>query len=415
MQNSDFLKNKFDDFTGHVPEEVWNNVAATLDNKKKRRVLFWWLSGVSAAAIVVLGFGIYWFGCSERVAACAETLASQDPPSVPVQSQELEKSRKSLSTSSELNSDLHNAPNRQFQQVTDNHALGKEIGRKSVTRDNSNKSTEASQTSLDIRNIIELYAPPHLNSEALAKEGLSINLNKTDTVEAALIVEEAIRLDLQKEKGGDHDVVVQTVQPPVFPQKKWEVALIGGFFATKQQASPYFLSLGNSIAPNFESSSSSVDYFNISQSEADQSSPVIRFSLFRTGISINREMGSHWRLETGLHYLRYGVFYESSKSWSREAQMIQVPVSAHFSLIGSKFIDWRIGSGVGMSYVFRQADPVFRSEWFNNTTVVFTLQDSWSLFVQPEARMVFFDSRLPQIGKLSQWYWGVNLGVVRRF
>jgi hypothetical protein len=68
-----------------------------------------------------------------------------------------------------------------------------------------------------------------------------------------------------------------------------------------------------------------------------------------------------------------------------------------------------------MSYVFKQANPVFRGEWFNNTTILYKINPSWSIFLQPEARVVFYDSRIQGMGKLSQWYWGANLGVVMRF
>ena len=56
MQNSDFLKNKFEHFNADVPTEVWDNVAAALDNKKKRRAAIWWFSGI--AAVLILGLSV---------------------------------------------------------------------------------------------------------------------------------------------------------------------------------------------------------------------------------------------------------------------------------------------------------------------------------------------------------------------
>lgn len=398
MQNSDFLKNKFEHFNADVPPKVWDNVAAALDKKKKRRSVFWWFSGVAAVLFVGLFVGYFWQAAQNTSVVEAKSFGVSLMNAVFGPTHVHNTKLTNIDSTSET-------PEQQtsFNSVSlDKPSRIKKRNHRNQVPERFDEPYEYDMQELVYDELVPIYEPfiipdPKKNDDDVALSDLNSDPQESTQSESAA-----------------HPSVLST-DDNEFKPKKWELALIGGFSATKQMNSTYFQEPAMANSPNLEFTVNNADYLNIGESDSNFISPVIRFTLIKAGISINRELTPRWRLESGLHYLRYGVFFENSQSWSREAQMIQVPVSAHFSIIRSNVIDWRIGSGVGMSYVFRQADPVFRGEWVNNTTVMFKLQQSWSLFVQPEARMVFYDSRITQVGKLSQWYWGMNLGVVKRF
>jgi hypothetical protein len=83
MQNSDFLKNKFEHFHADVPTEVWDNVAAALDDKKKRRPIFWWFSGIAALLVVGLYLGCYFANDGKQFAQHLHHTASNLVPLKP--------------------------------------------------------------------------------------------------------------------------------------------------------------------------------------------------------------------------------------------------------------------------------------------------------------------------------------------
>lgn len=399
MQNSDFLKNKFEHFNADVPTEVWDNVAAALDKKKKRRPVFWWFSGIAAVLFVGLFAGYFWQASQnwDGLEAKSSGESVMYVFNKPVQN----------SKTNSINA-VANADEEQENTIYKNdRAIGQNQGSNRRVRSIEVPEWMAEQDDYDLHEFVfeelmPVYEPnkvqePQKNDLSEAPKDSSTTSPENPQIESASL-----------------PILPSTDENELKP-KKWELAIFGGFSATRQQNSPYFMEAAIANSPNLEFTTNNADYLNIDESNSNFISPVIRFTLIKAGLSINRELSSRWRLESGLHYLRYGVFYENSQSWSREAQMIQVPISAHFSILQSNKVDWRIGSGVGLGYVFRQPNLVFRSEWVNSTTLMFQLNPSWSVFVQPEARMVFYDSRISQIGKLSQWYWGMNLGVVRRF
>jgi hypothetical protein len=395
MQNSDFLKNKFEHFHADVPTEVWDNVVAALDDKKKRRPIFWWFSGIAALLVVVLYLGCYFANDGKQFAQHLHHTTTNLVPLKP----KIEEMRNRTQTTP-------------------------------ITKQSDHSEKPSKNLAIKVRN--QNYADKNQNAnekwvEAMLKnETNSIELLEIPSNQEQIVISEAVNADSAVSKI-ETDVIAKVeivtsngilpikTDDNVVKSKKWELALFGGFSATRQQNSPYFLESSIANSPNLDFTANNADYLNISASSSNFISPVIRFTLIKAGLSINRELLPRWRLESGLHYLRFGVFYENSQVWSRETQMVQMPVSAHYAVIQANRIDWRLGSGVGMSYVFKQANPVFRGEWFNNTTILYKINPSWSIFLQPEARVVFYDSRIQGMGKLSQWYWGANLGVVMRF
>jgi len=394
MQNGDFLKNKFEHFNADVPPEVWDNVASALDNKKKRRVVIWWFSGV--AAVMILGFSLVHFRNGEK------TIVQKEAQAATWGSFKM----------TAVNQKQTNNANNNFntgQSATDSKRMNKTLAEQKGNAIKRNRqSTTPKYIDEPLQEITELTV-----EEELVQIHEPVKIPEPQNTDSVTPKEKTH--DEPKEDLVTSNPANQITKENELKSKKWELALIGGFSATRRQNSSAFLAGGLTNSVNLEYTGNNADYLNISESNSNSISSVIRFTLINVGISINRALAPRLRLESGLHYLRYGVFYENSQSWSRGAQMIQAPVMAHFSLIQSNIVDWRIGSGIGMTYVFRQASPVFRSEWVNNTTIMFKFHQSWSLFIQPEARMVFYDSRISQVGKLSQWYWGVNLGVVKRF
>lgn len=401
MQNSDFLKNKFEHFNADVPAEVWDNVAAVLGNKKKRRAAVWWFSGI--AAVLVLGLSVGYVFINENAAPSFEAKSTlnrvfTDAPTF---------SRTQILNDPNANPTSENTANR----VHENEHSYPNNTRDKHKRNGTNHDfmTPPIQKLPDAEVIAEIVENP------VQEHNENVLYQPINTDSAMYIAGVNIREDFENQMALNQVQPSPNIGDPFHKPRKWELALLGGFSATNRQYFSSLQSMGVANSPNLEFAANNADYLNFSDPAVDPSSSVIRFALIKAGISINRELLPRWRLESGLHYLRFGVFYENSQLWSREAQMIQVPISAHFAVIQTNRIDWRLGSGVGMSYVFKQADPVFRGEWINNTTILYKINPSWSIFLQPEARVVFYDSRIQGMGRLSQWYWGVNLGVVRRF
>jgi hypothetical protein len=399
MQNSDFLKNKFEHFNADVPTEVWDNVAAELDKKKKRRFAIWWFSGIAAFLVVGLFVGYFYRASQNPISFDAK---SNNEAAMHIVTDSLRK-HNSSSTNAVCIADT---AQENANVMNDNSLVQPQNKRKrntiNVAQAGYYKNDDFDFQEFVYEELVPIHAPYQVEDPENTDVAVSQMDPSTTSEENPPI--ESVSLP-----------IVPSTEDNEFKPKKWELALFGGFSLTQRQESYGFLTSGLANSPNLEFDANNADYLNLNDPSIDPTSPIIRFALFKAGLSINRELAPRWRLESGLHYLRYGVFYENTQVWSREAQMIQVPIFAHFSILQSKNIDWRIGSGVGMGYVFRQPSLVFRSEWVNSTTVMFQLNPSWSVFVQPEARMVFYDSRIPQVGKLSQWYWGGNLGVVRRF
>ena len=402
MQNSDFLKNKFEHFNADVPTEVWDNLAAALDNKKKRRAAIWWFSGIAAVLILGLSVG-YVVIQNENAAPSFEAKSSLNHifTVTPTFSHNQIFNDPNSKPASENRADQANETERSFPNNTrDKH-------KRNGT--NHDSTPPPFQELPDAEVIVEIVENPVQENDENAM------YQPINTDSAMYIAGVDVREDFENQMTLNQVQPSQNIGDPIYKPRKWEFALLGGFSATRQQNSPYFLESSIANSPNLDFTANNADYLNISASSSNFISPVIRFTLIKAGFSINRELLPRWRLESGLHYLRFGVFYENSQVWSRETQMVQMPVSAHYAVIQANRIDWRLGSGVGMSYVFKQANPVFRGEWFNNTTILYKINPSWSIFLQPEARVVFYDSRIQGMGKLSQWYWGANLGVVMRF
>jgi hypothetical protein len=412
MQNSDFLKDKFSDFHANVPEQVWDNVSAALDNKKKRRPVFWWFTSIAAILFLAIGLGVF----------CYRTEFNDN-----VNKNELFSDNQSDGNENIENSTLFNG---------ENTALNSEnlSSQKTTSELNSGVNARASKQDFNtprkqriqnrkVNNSQPLKSENHLvfNSIENAPDNMEhqeangpLKVDKMDTISRAIQAVEDAQEIYRIEQMNNANPIQPVVGLPDSKSRMWEFSFSFGAHLTSRSGNVYLEGLGLANNPNELLTSGNADFWTFNETQMANNFDNSRYSIVRFGFGINRELHRRMRLESGLHFLRYGLL-ANTQTWIKHDQMLQVPLHVHYSILKNKKLDWRLGTGTNLSLILGYSQPIYRSEWVNNTTLIYKMNPNWSVFLQPESRVVFFDSRVDGIGVLSKWYWGGNLGVVWRF
>jgi hypothetical protein len=412
MQNSDFLKDKFSDFHADVPEQVWDNVSDALDNKKKRRPVFWWFTSIAAILFLAIGAGVYWYGTqSNNNLSKNEFLSEIQHDTTAIQEKSTLNSEETLALDSE-----------NLSSVTATTELNSGVDAAEVKQDFNDPSNQRNQNEKEnkirplksdnvfVTNSIE-NTPNKANNE---KTNLSFEVDKMDTISPAIRAVEDVREAFLLEEWLKINQTREVIGTPNFKARYWELSFsFGGHLSTRNN-NMYLEGLGLANDPNQSFATGNADFWTFYETQMVNNIANSRYSLVRFGIGINRKLHRRIRLESGVHFLRYGLL-ANPQTWIKNDQMLQVPLHVHYSILKNKKLDWRLGTGTNLSLILGYPQPIYRSEWVNNTTLLYKMNPKWSVFVQPESRVVFFDSRIDGIGTLSKWYWGGNLGVLWRF
>lgn len=412
MQNSDFLKDKFSDFLADVPEQVWDNVSAALDNKKKRRPVFWWFTSIAAILFLAIGFGVYWYGTqSNNNLSKNELLSENQSDTTVIQEKSTLNSEETLALDSENLSSV--TATTELNSGVDGAEVKQDFNAPRNQRNQNEKENKIRPLKSDnvfVANSIE-NTPNKANNE---KTNLSFEVDKMDTISPAIRAVEDVREAFLLEQWQRENRPMYFAETPNYKAKHWELSFsFGGHLSTRNN-NMYLEGLGLANDPNQSFATGNADFWTFNETQTANNFANSRYSLVRFGIGINREFHRRIRLESGVHFLRYGLL-ANPQTWIKNDQMLQVPLHVHYSILKNKKLDWRLGTGTNLSLILGYPQPIYRSEWVNNTTLLYKLNPNWSLFVQPESRVVFFDSRIDGIGTLSKWYWGGNLGVLWRF
>lgn len=389
MQENNSLRNKFEGFKADPSPQVWENIERSLDEKKRRRGFIWWWAGLAASLI----FGLFvWTNSSNNS----------------------EQSNSQKTTFHAKQKANHKTKNAHISKQSENrlHVDTNRTAYSSIIPTNSNprfkriKSTKINKGSDEVKDEFKSDFEKQFvqNNQEIPTDQAHLNLL---TVEPIRNTEFNLIPDFSMKQ-------IKQITP--LPYRHWEMQLLVGGATTGREEMMIPSNYFDALTEN-QGTITNGTYPIVIENPAE----IKSYRNVQTTISglISYTTKSRFRFSSGISYQRFYTQLLETKKFQAEMHLIQVPLLVDYSFnITSKW-RWDVGTGIGMGYGFNKHQPIDYSTWRTDflvqSSVRYALSNRFSLQLQPQARIVFWDSQKAEFGKVSPWYLGGTLGGVWSF
>ncbi len=397
MQEDRPLASRFENFEAAPSAELWGKIGAGLVEKRKKRPVFWWFFG--SAATLLLALGVWHFNegkypVSEKV----EVLSAQKSLG------------REVKTSPEKNGIQANSSKTNDAPFTDHISEFSQIPARSKGKSNI---VSIPKTSL---------APSQMNNTGLDFEpriSSPIRVEEIIEIEKPLIVEaevDVIPPDLPtSEPRIDPIPELETNQAPKV--RGFEIGLVVG---TGRGAKIYNNFIPITPPPpdmgslylllDQESGNPNIDYWH----------PTVPI---QAQLLIGKDLGNRFRISSGLGWNIYQekvrLKVPDSLLIGQRQHYLQLPLSLDFKIIKNQKIEWSTGPGFILGYNQFKNSTLKINRYTSNIqwqmALRFHLNKDWSTFLQPHYRYQLTDTDDGKSALYRNHFYGLNLGVVRRF
>lgn len=342
------LQNKFQDFGSAPSEQLWNNIAANLDEDKKRKGAFWWWF-VGAAAIVVLFFGVYQLGYNAGVSEGDSQMVKYETPT-PI----------TIETNEKIPNPNIQSPNESNQQTEilsnqNNDEQNSETITNSLNENSETEKSEHHTNNLNIAensNVNEIDVTPNhsvihpiennepiytlLNFEAEKFPPSEISKIKHSLSEPQLIAEPMV-----------------IIENPT-PKNKWEMGFSVGTLKGFQSSNQNMLADSSASLTTFDNldQNNSIEgtgissFSNLSESQVNITRPL------QLEMTIARDFGKRWNFQTGLSFgfLSSNNHYSSGSITNVRSRFLSIGIPIHLNYDIVQRQRFSFYSGFGANY-----------------------------------------------------------------
>ena len=392
MQEDKPLTSRFESFEAAPSDAVWQNIESQLGQKKKRRLVFWWTSVLAASVI----FGLF-------------LLPYFSSDSEPTTSKEIIRLNQNKSNETKTDAALEEQTIAKRKKSSLNSAGEKYL---------NNIKTQSFVSPFGEKLTIQSKKKVKIEEPFLTPELVPVDTPTpiAEIIKAELITDDST-INLVDNDNNSNTLVQPEIELPD-PQvinKRWEIGLFVG------------AGRGNKIIDFQPLPSPSINPADQNNLEATSLSgntnyeqPVIPIQVQAI---IARDLGKKLRLTTGLGFGLYRknirLFQEDELIKLTPLAQIHIPVLMDFKIIEKKKWEWTTGPGVLLGYRFNKLNNDNKHQLTTNlqwqTALRYQLKKDWSLSVQPHYRYQLGDNSPAKTVFYKNHFWGVNVGLIRKF
>lgn len=392
MQEDRPLASRFEGFEAAPSDAIWGNIEAGLSEKRKRRAFFWWFWG--SAAVLVLSLGIY------KMAASSTNLETARATQLRGKSQV--KNKQSVTkTNQEMVRKTAMNPSIVIPQTS--QGVSRNVGK--------NKS-----------NSLETIAIPEVSKDVswpVKSSFFEANSDQGDHAKVELpntITEENDSLS-NNSLPNITEPPIDDIGPTNTRKKVFEIGLALGTGQGKK--------IINTPPNPTPSPLNSIVFEGLDFSE--NADPNIKYwvpvSPFSIQFTFGRDLGRKFRVSSGLGFAQYGdrARLKEPKSWVLENKLnvFQLSFTFDYKLIAANKLEWSTGPGVLLGFNHIQNGSLKTNRYLSSlqwqTALRYHISENWRAYLQPHYRFQLSDSDSDKSAFYRNHFYGLNVGVVRRF
>ncbi len=400
MQEDRPLASHFENFEAAPSDALWGKIEAGLSEKRKKRPVLWWFWG--SAATLILTLGIIKFYSGEN--ATLRSNGKQSRLNSVENKTETASKNTSISENPSVTKQTNGTKNpSKFEQKTFSKKVNSSPSSSLSTQKNkySQNKNESLQTKAEITTENLLAKTPKVETE-----NIEPTITKSDSAQSD-----------ELSPNPPFTFVPKLEDEKLLKVKGFELGFSFGFGRGERVFNPP-VPISPSTPPN-TTITASFDQENVDPN-INYWLPVVPIQLQFT---IGKEIRKKFKATTGLGLSIYSektrLLVPDEFVNTRRNNVLQLPVSFDYKIIQKQKLEWTTGPGVILGYNrlkdSEQTINHFTTTLQWQTALRFHLKNNWSVFLQPHYRYQISDNYVLKSAFYHNHFYGLNLGMVRRF
>jgi len=400
MQEDRTRLSRFDNYSAEPRSEVWDRIESELDKKPKRRFIIWWL-GTAASILLVVG-AVFRLNLAQNYTGPLVNLNHHK--SVLIQAKKVMLSDFSM----------HVQQNAIYSNLiisnVDNSSQPRKANSNNQMLNAKPYNTKAQNSQFINQDRYRFCIAQEVTAddqEFLTLTNESNLIEQHDSLNSAEIHRDSIL------KSSCSDFPIFQDNSKNCRKSKWALNINAGNYRTGTDQVPS--NAFNSALANFNSGLDNSPIIETLQSEGSE----YRYVVQAFGIDGSYLLAPKWQIRTGINLLMYKTVFIDEHAHFKGANYLQWTLGVDYAVLQFRRFNWLVGTAVGNGWLGVPLEggvqDAFRAEWILSTSFGFKLSQRLAVRLEPCSRLVFADSQVGSIGKLSRWYHGGNLGLTILF